>query len=628
MTLLTIVVALLVFSATRLTLLLFTGVDAVPLGLWPVVLLKGLWFDLLVSAVLASPVCLYETVVSSRRRADPRLRRLELLCAWGALFLLLFGAVIEGAFWGEFSTRLNFIAVDYLLYTTEVIGNIHESYPLGWILLLLGAAAGAVAWTLRPLLRRLGPGHLSARARAGRIAAALGTPLLCFALADVDQMQGLGNAYADELSGNGHLTFMAALRRNEIDYDQFYRTMPQEEADAVLKSQGVERSPLSAVLQSDMYDDASDPLPFLRRPRNVVLISVESLSASFVGTYGSTKGLTPHIDRLAAEGLKFRRLFATGTRTVRGLEALSLGIPPVPGQSVVRRPNNEHLSTVGGLLRRQGFATFFIYGGYGYFDNMNAYFNANDYDIVDRSDFPKEPGQFANIWGVADEILFENALKTLDRAAAGEHPFFAHIMTTSNHRPFTYPDGRIDIPSPGGREGAVKYTDHAIGQFIREAEGRPWFKDTLFVVTADHCASAAGKTKLPLAKYHIPLIFYAPGIVRPGLYDRVVSQIDLMPTLIEVLGKKGDDHFFGRSFFEEEALPDRAFISNYQQLGYLRGDLLTVLLPKRKVECYRVDPTTFDQTPAPVDPERLREAVAYYQTAARAFKKRALGILP
>jgi len=176
-------------------------------------------------------------------------------------------------------------------------------------------------------------------------------------------------------------------------------------------------------------------------------------------------------------------------------------------------------------------------------------------------------------------------------------------------------------------EGAVKYTDYAVGRFIREAEAEEWFKDTLFVITADHCASAAGKTKLPLGRYHIPMIFYAPGIVRPGLYEPIVSQIDLMPSLIEVLGKKGDDHFFGRSFFEDECLPERAFISNYQQLGYLRDGLLTILLPKRRVECYRVDPATYEQTPAPVDPEMLREAVAYYQTAARAFKRRALHML-
>jgi len=122
----------------------------------------------------------------------------------------------------------------------------------------------------------------------------------------------------------------------------------------------------------------------------------------------------------------------------------------------VRRPHNEHLATLGELLEHQGFATFFFYGGYGYFDNMNAYFSANDYRVIDRTDFPKETVMFENVWGVADEALFDNVIRTFDNKANNGKPFFAHIMTTTNHRPYTYPDGRIDIRSPGGRDGAVK----------------------------------------------------------------------------------------------------------------------------------------------------------------------------
>ena len=340
-------------------------------------------------------------------------------------------------------------------------------------------------------------------------------PVLGFSLGNIDQMEGLGNMYAEELSGNGYFTFAAALRRNELDYDTFYRSIPQEEADAILKRLDVKRTSLSSILKTNMNDDASDPVPFKKRPKNIVLISVESLSARFVGTYGSTDGLTPHIDRLAREGLSFQHAFATGTRTVRGLEAMSLGIPPVPGQSIIHRPNNGNLSTIGELLKNQGFSTLFIYGGYGIFDNMNAYFSANDYEIVDGMSFPKEEVFFATIWGVADEILFSNAIKAITRDVnLNKKPFFAHIMTTSNHRPFTYPEGRIDIP-PGGRQGAVKYTDYAIGKFIQDAQRQNWFKDTLFVITADHCSSVAGKTKLPVEKYHIPLLFYGPDIVEP-----------------------------------------------------------------------------------------------------------------
>ena len=352
----------------------------------------------------------------------------------------------------------------------------------------------------------------------------------------------------------------------------------------------------------------------------MVLISVESLSASFLGTFGDGKGLTPRLDALARDGLLFTRLYATGTRTVRGLEALSLGTPPIPGQAIVRRPGNEHLATVGEILRRQGYDTFFIYGGYGYFDNMNAFFAGNDYQVIDRTDFPKGSVGFENVWGVADEYLFDNALVRLDASHAAGKPFLAHIMTTSNHRPYTYPDGRIDIPSPGGRNGAVKYTDYAIGRFIDQAKDKPWFADTLFVIVADHCASAAGKSKLPVPGYHIPLILYAPRLLPPGRNDRLASQIDIPPTLLDVMGRPGDDHFFGKSLFEQAHDTPRAFISNYQELGYLQDGHLTVLGPKQRVEGFRID-ANGNATPEAVDEGARDEAVAYYQTAFKAFKK-------
>ncbi|MBK6879917.1 MAG: LTA synthase family protein [Elusimicrobia bacterium] len=615
--------ALIVFQITRWGLLVTSGTGLVPWELWPSVLLKGAWFDVLVAGVWAAPFVLYDAAVPNRWRRSARHRPLRFAVLWTFISFLLFTAVLEIAFWAEFSTRLNFISVDYLLYTHEVIGNLRQSYPLGWIFFSIGLTAAGTLWSLRARVIKIDARPISRRRRLGESLFGVALPLFAVLFGNLDQMSGLGNSYAEELSGNGFWTFAAALRRNELDYDAFYPTLPQKEADDVLAALRVERSPLSELLVRDMNDAADDRTPFHRRPRHVVLISVESLSASFVGAYGSERGLTPNIDRLAREGLLFRRVYATGTRTVRGLEALSLGTPPVPGQSIVRRPHNDHLATIGEILRKQGFATMFFYGGRGYFDNMNAYFSGNDYEIIDRPRFPKDTVVFENAWGVADETLYANALTTLRRIPK-ERPFFAHIMTTSNHRPFTYPDGRVDIPSPGGRDGAVKYTDFAIGEFVSAAEKESWFYETLFVITADHCASAAGKTKLPLEKYRIPLIFYAPRLLDRDVFEPMVSQIDLLPSLVEVLGKRGDDHFFGRSFFEGGPPLERAFISNYQSLGYVRDGFLTVLLPQKRAECFRLNPIPLDATPTPLNTRLFREAVAYYQTAARAFKSGAL----
>lgn len=585
---------------------------------------RGLWFDVWTLAYLMAPWILLSAVLPQRWRVSRFMNVLRWTLLWIFTALFLFGAVAEYVFWQEFTTRFNFITLDYLIYTTEVIKNIWQSYPVVWILAGIAGVAAAVIF----FLHRYVTFSNSPRAfvqRAALLASAIILPMASFTVANIDQMHYSANAYANELSGNGLFSLAAAMRRNELDYDQFYKTIPQPQADAILASLDVTRMPLShALVMPDDVAEVTELGPFTRHPKNVILVSIESMSAEFVGAYGNKKGLTPNLDRLAHEGLRFDRLFATGTRTVRGLEALSLGAPPIPGQSIVRRPGNEHLATIGELLEHQGYSTFFLYGGYGYFDNMNNYFAGNDYKVIDRSDFPDASIPFENVWGVADEALFNNALAVFDNAAGQKKPFYAHIMTTSNHRPYTYPDGRIDIPSPGGRDGAVKYTDFAIGQFINSAKSKPWFDETLFVFVADHCASVSGKSKLPVANYLIPAIFYAPQMLKPGVYTRMASQIDLVPTLLDVLGVKGDDHFFGQSLFESESLPPRAFISNYQELGYYKNDVLTVLSPKQKVEAFHIDPQTFAATQVSPQTALVDEAIAYYQTGSHAFRLHAL----
>lgn len=581
----------------------------------------GVWFDLAAWAYLLVPALVVSALIPARWSNKNWLNNARWLMAFLLMFALVFGAVSEFIFWQEFSTRFNFIAVDYLVYTHEVVGNIRESYPVPLILLAIALFVMVILFLLGKRVRfEMQPHSLNKRMRL--LALAFFLPVLSYAFTNVEQMQFSKNAYANELAGNGIFSFAAAVRRNELDYDQFYKTIPQAEADKLLQQAGVLRLPSSKALSANESGIESKSIgPFKRRPKNVVLIMVESLSADYMGSYGNTENLTPYLDKLAKESLVFDKVFATGTRTVRGLDALSIAIPPIPGQAIVHRPDSDHLATLGEFLEAQQYSTFFIYGGYGVFDSMNSYFRGNDYKVVDRTDFDKSSIQAENVWGVDDESLFNNSLQTIDSNVKPAIPFFAHIMTTSNHRPFTFPEGKIDLPQ-GSRKGAVKYTDYALGKFIENAKTKPWFKDTLFVIVADHCSSAAGKTKLPVDKYHIPLFFYAPDLLPAGHYSRMVSQIDIAPTLLDVMGAKGSQHFFGQSMFDAQynKVPPRAFISNYQELGYYKNDMLIVLSPKQKAEAYQVDPLTLESSPAAMNQLLLHEAIAHYQTAARAYK--------
>lgn len=597
-------VALAVFLVTRTVLLwhsVLFGEQSPAALIGPLVL--GTLRDLPPAAVIASPWALFELLFSARWRA--RVRR-PLFAIY--VFTLLFVAVSEGVFWDEFSARFNFIAVDYLIFTTEVIGNIRESYPVGEIVSALLVLTGFVVWALRHPLAVAASGTATSRSQ---MAWSLGLIVIVWGIAYKMAAPELWpNSYANELADNGWRSFLWAARQNRLDYRQFYATRPEDDVMADLQrlSGGSRISATHQPVRNVAYQPARQP--------NVVIVMMESMSAEYMASFGNTEGLTPNLDRLAREGILFSRMYAAGTRTVRGLEAGSAGLPPLPGKSVVRWPDVTNLNTLGATLAARGWSAHFVYGGYGMFDNMNGYFGAQGYQVTDRTGFREGLVEFENVWGVADEHLFDQVLIEMDKDAAAGRPFFGHIMTASNHVPFTYPEGRIDIPSPGKRRGGVKYADYAVGRFIAMASQKPWFDNTIFLFVADHCARSAGKAKIPVHRYHIPAIIYAPKIVAPQRIDTVVSQIDLVPTLLAMLGMQADDHFIGRDIMRMSPEDGRALLSTYQNLGYLKGDVMTVLLPKRKIETFRISANGQEAQPMPTDARLAEEAIAYFQGTA------------
>jgi phosphoglycerol transferase MdoB-like AlkP superfamily enzyme len=613
--------ALGIFFVTRIGLLLFSA----SAQSWTTALLAafgwGFLYDVGATAWILLPAVLLLAVLPRRMFQTLAGRSVVQTALFAAIGGLVFTAFAEFVFWEEFGARFNFIAVDYLVYTTEVIGNIRESYPLP---LILGGVV-ALAIGLHVLLARRGwitrwldSADEPWRERL-RPAVVWLLALLALGLGLSERhLPEFANTYTRELAKNGPWSFFAAFRASELDYEQFYPTLSETEAFAGIP-------PLLGPHSATGVDPAKHDLLHVvpargpARRLNVIQITVESLSASFLARYGNTEGLTPRLDALMAQALVFDQLFATGNRTDRGMEALTLSVPPTPGRSLVKRPENAGLFTLGSVLRHAGYATAFIYGGFGYFDNMNAFFGGNGYRVVDRTVVGEGDITFANAWGACDEDLLRWTLREADRDHAAGQPFFHFVMTTSNHRPFTFPDGRIDLPSKSsGRAGGVKYTDHAIGAFLDEAAKHPWFHDTVFVIVADHCAASAGRASLPVENYHIPLIIYAPGGQLPtGQVNTLMSQIDYAPTLLGLLNQSYQSRFFGRDVLDPAnvALPGRALVANYQKLGLFTGDRLSVLQPMRAHALYAYDPATHASTPVTEDPDLLRATITYYQTA-------------
>ncbi len=553
----------------------------------------------------------------------------------------IFSFFAEFTFWQEFESRFNFIAVDYLVYTFEVVNNINQSYPLPYLV------SGVLLITLIVVyvFKRRGYFYESFVSRTRfkhRLLHFVPMVLLIFLYSfavDNSWAEKTANRYQGELSKAGIYSFFSAFRNNELAYDHFYPMVDAQEAFSIIRNElGGEGTEFTGNGLSISRRVANSGNP--QRP-NVVMVVVESLSADFMERFGSNQGITPVLDSLASNGIVFSRMYATGTRTVRGMEALSLAVPPTPGNSIVRRKNNDGLTTIGHIFRQKGYRSTFFYGGDGYFDNMNQYFGSNGFDIVDRGGriatgdsytgkrtvLKDSEVSFENAWGVSDEDLFRSVIRDADSKTGNGERFYDFVMTTSNHRPFTYPAGKIDIPSGSGREGAVKYSDYAIGEFLASAATRPWFKNTVFVFVGDHCASSAGKNEIDVARYHVPaIIFNLQGNPAPQ-FDQMCSQIDLYPTLFGLLGWGYESNNYGQDIRRKDYAP-RALLATYQKLGYLKNDSLIVLSPKRKTETFIYDKAINGQRAANLSTSLSDEAIAYYQTAYYLFKNGGLKSSP
>ena len=540
------------------------------------------------------------------------------------VMLIIFNGVSEYFFYNEFGVRYNFIAVDYLIYTNEVIGNIMESYPVVPLFSAILSLTLIVTWFF---YKKTKGELLTLPTFIQKIILLVSFVILCgislFIIPKLGKVK-TDNTFAQEIQANGFPKFYNAFTQKELDFFQFYPTINQQVAESDFLKQF---DPPTLIRKINPEN------PEVRK--NVVLISIESLSAEFMEHYGNDQKIMPFLDSLADKSLMFTNLYATGNRTVRGLEALTLCIPPTAGESVVKRENNKNKFSTGSIFQSKGYDVKFLYGGYSYFDNMEDFYKGNGYGIVDRNNFKPEEITFANVWGVSDEDMAKKAIEVMNKEAKAGKTFFHHWMTVSNHRPFTYPDGRIDIPGTAkSRDGGVKYTDYSIRKFFEMAKKQPWYKNTVFVIIADHCASSAGKTELPMDKYRIPGMIFSEGFVEPQKFTQTMSQIDVMPTLFGLLNFKYESKFLGQDVFTQNFEP-KAYIATYQDLGLIKDNYLTIISPTKKVKQYSLSlqPSKnaedfkifYDETPVKnLQQTLVDDCIAVYQSVSFWLKENKL----
>lgn len=593
----------------------------------------GFFFDLGTISFFTIPYLAYLLIFPIKWQGTIADRILTYIGFFLGILIIYFSFFGEFTFWDEFQRRYNFIAVDYLIYTYEVVKNINESYPLP---ILISFLLMLVTLTIF-LVSRKGI-FQNTFYNTTTFKQKLFAAIPWFAAATIfglfitnDQADWSKNRYNNELSKSGIYSFFAAFRNNELAYTEFYNTIPVAKAfanvneDFVSHGDKLVHPDAKQILRAVQH---TDTITSVQKP-NVIFICIESLSGKYLNSLGNDRDITPTLDSLSNQSIFFTNLFATGTRTVRGMEAITLSIPPTPGRSIVKRKNNTGLFTIGEVFKNKGYERNFFYGGDGYFDNMNTYFGGNGFNIIDRgrgflldeditvkrTNIEDLEVTFENAWGVCDEDLYNKVISEADKSNATGMPFFDFVMTTSNHKPFTYPEGKINIPSGNGRDGAVKYTDFAIGEFLKTARTKPWFKNTVFVIMSDHCASSAGRWELDVQNYHIPALIYNIPNEAPKKVDKLCSQIDMFPTLFGLLGWDYTSNLFGTDIMELKPSEERAFIGNYRKLGLMKDHKLMVLSDQKKANFYQWNAEDNSLTTLPMDDNFLEKTISWYEVA-------------
>ncbi len=613
------------FLITRLVLL---GLQHVPSrnGFAPTLaaLGSGALLDAVAALWVALPLMLYLALLPQRWFARRGQRVLLHVGLFFALFGALFVAVVELFFFLEFNGRFNFVAVDYLMFPTEVADNIWQSYPTGKIVAVLFVATlGLLAALRRPLARAWGEPSPWRRRLVG-----LGAYLALLAALTLGLPSSLAEVSADralnQIAGNGYLSFVAALAGSNASYEGLYATRPDAQVFPRLRRLLAEpaTAPDSFAAKSTLRAVRGMVPP---RPLNVVVVLEESLGSEFIGAlHPRPVSLTPHFDALTQEGTLLTQAYSTGNRTIRAIEATTSSLPPLPGISVVRRPASKNLFTLPGLLRERGYETLWVYGGRALFDGMGSYLTDNGVDeIFEQKDYPE--GTFTTAWGASDQAIFDEALIKMDGFESAGKPFYTLILSVSNHRPYTFPDGPIrPDPKLKRRENVVRYADWALGRFIEQAKTHAFYDHTLFVLMGDHGARVYGAEEIPLPSYEVPILFLGPGIVPAGeRLDTLASSLDIAPTILGLLGMSYESRFFGHDVFRISPERGRALMTHNNEIALMRGGRIAVLGLQGRTSLYSVGADNqFVPIPQPdrEGHELIEDAIAYYDGADELYR--------
>lgn len=615
------VVGLLFLTLSRIGLMLWQAKRVKATGIWPQMLLQGVRVDI----IMLSLVCLMPVLLVPLTVFDtfwPLWQKFTLFWVVAAATLLFFLEAATPGFIAEYDVRPNRLFVEYLKYPKEVCSMLWRGFRVH---VFFGIVVTALtAWLMGRFMRP----WLAQQNDWSVLLTLLSWPLVFLLLAfairsstghrpanpamfalTTDSM--VNSLILDSAWSVAHAVYNL---KHENKSSEIYGRMPQEKMIELVDRHRVEAFGAAPFLRGHL-PTLNHLVPSRRRepPLNLVIVLEESLGATFVESLGGIP-VTPELEKLKNQGWWFEQMYATGTRSVRGIEAVVTGFAPTPAQSVVKLSlSQQNFFSLAELLALRGYHTEFIYGGESHFDNMNGFFMGNGFQaVIDQKDYVSPV--LVGSWGVSDEDLFNKAHEQISAHHAQGKPFFTLVFSSSNHSPFEFPDGRIELydDKKATENNAVKYADYALGKFFEQARASDYWQDTLFIVVADHDIRVRGDSLVPVKNFHIPALILGADI-EPRRITTVASQLDLPVTALSLMGIEDHHPMTGRDISKEAAnLPGRAMMQFEQHYAWMEGRNAVVLRPGKA------------PTHALFDPERKMLDIIEPPADAHALEQRAL----
>ncbi|MBR0573411.1 MULTISPECIES: LTA synthase family protein [Pasteurellaceae] len=611
-----IIINLVILSVSRVGLSVWQIERVSAVNGWLPLLLQGLRIDISALCWLFGiPTLLSVLFLSSNVVGQVCKMILRVWLTVGSTFIL-FMELSTPAFIETYDIRPNRLFIEYLLYPKEVFTMLINGHLVAVLSSAIITTLAAILywklsakvvkslyypnWKWRPVIALIVAVITFVGARSSFAHRGMNPAMVAFSSDPLVNSLVLNSGYS--------VLFAVQQLKDENSSSEQYGKMSAKEMFATIKQSQLR--PISDYISEDIPTLSYNEATYKGKPKNIVIILEESLGAQFIGILGG-KPLSPEFDKLAQEGWLFENMYATGTRSVRGIEAVIAGFTPTPARSTVKLAKSQrNFFTIAELLSRKGYETSFIYGGEKHFDNMASFFYGNGFEtIIDENDYTNP--EFVGSWGVSDEDLFKKAHHLFNQWSKEDKPFFSLVFSSSNHDPFEFPDGKIALydKEKQTRNNAAKYADYALGQFFKLAKNSTYWEDTLFLIIADHDSRVAGASLVPIQHFHIPALILGNGVAIQK-DKRLVSQIDVPPTLLSLAGISGAYPMLGYDL-TKNIDPNRAFMQYNQTQAMMKGNDIVVLEPKTTAKGYTYNHQTQRLEEKELPQSMKKEALAY-----------------